>query len=361
MRDKSIDAVGGIMVLHMILRHCLVGPLKETFWGGVVFYYPLLFFMAWFFYKSGMFYREEALHETIEKGVKRLIIPYVVFSVVAAIFAVVVYVILYGRLAIPGLFSDFCIHMKREGAIEFNAPLWFLLSLFCVRSFFSLSRKLHIPAACVAVCSLGCAYGLYLAGLPIGLYFENIALGLFFFSLGYILKRFQYHDSSFIGASLYYVSYLFYCFVSQSVVGEFIINTHTPYLPTIGFYIAGCILINNLFHRLRVLQIGLFLKAGEHSMTLYVTHFIILSVVLTINNKIGLLSPLVLFFVLIVSLSLLLPLFVPLFSKPGLRWMVGEGSVRLFSINETVAIVSTTLFALAMMSYVILHIVYPSV
>jgi fucose 4-O-acetylase-like acetyltransferase len=61
-RDKSIDAVAGLMIIVMVIGHCVaVGYLKH-------FINVLNFFMPWFYYKSGMFYRRQSNWECIVGG-----------------------------------------------------------------------------------------------------------------------------------------------------------------------------------------------------------------------------------------------------------------------------------------------------
>ena len=98
------------MILFMILRHSLVDTVKDTIFGGVIAYYPLLFFMAWFFFKGGMYYREESLATCISKGITRLLVPYAVFSVIAVIVAMIVRGCLSG---VSGVLQNTRISQKR--------------------------------------------------------------------------------------------------------------------------------------------------------------------------------------------------------------------------------------------------------
>ena len=191
MRDTSIDNVAGVMILYMMYRHCLVSPLKASLVGGYITYYPLLFFMAWFFFKGGMFYKDEPVLETARKGLRRLILPYLTFSALALLVSLGTHAILEGAEGIKHVIGEIPVYIKREGALVCNAPLWFLPTLFAVRVLFSAGRWMRIPAPVLAAVGLACGYGLYRADLPIGLYWGNTALGLCFFALGYALKKIQ--------------------------------------------------------------------------------------------------------------------------------------------------------------------------
>ena len=354
MRNKAMDTVGGIMILFMILRHCLIGTMKTSVFGGVVAYYPLLFFMAWFFFKGGMYYREESLPVCISKGFWRLLVPYAVFSALAVVVALIVRGCVSGMDGVTDVLRKIPVYLKREGAVECNAPLWFLLSLFLVRVFFSFARNLRIPAWLVGVCSLFAAWGLYLGDFPIGQFFENIPMGLCFFALGYMLKDKQYSNYAFIPSLIIFIGYLFYCCFTREVVGTFNTNTHTPYFPTVVYYVAGCIAINNLFTRFPKLQSDFLASIGNHSMAYYTTHFIIIISFLYVNEKILHLNDVQVFFVLVALEALLLPFIGMLFQKPQLGWMTGEGRIKASPLigNKTIAYAFTLLLMTAMCIYV---------
>ena len=61
-RDKSIDAVAGMMIIVMVVGHCVAEGYLKTFIN------VLNFFMPWFYYKSGMFYRVQSNLECIIGG-----------------------------------------------------------------------------------------------------------------------------------------------------------------------------------------------------------------------------------------------------------------------------------------------------
>ena len=188
------------MILYMMYRHCLVSPLKASLVGGYITYYPLLFFMAWFFFKGGMFYKDEPVLETARKGLRRLILPYLTFSALALLVSLGTHAILEGAEGIKHVIGEIPVYIKREGALVCNAPLWFLPTLFAVRVLFSAGRWMRIPAPVLAAVGLACGYGLYRADLPIGLYWGNTALGLCFCALGYALKKIQYSQPAFLAS-----------------------------------------------------------------------------------------------------------------------------------------------------------------
>ena len=57
-RNNSLDMIAGIFIVYMIVLHILQWCNLTYVFGNVVFH-VFSFFMFWFFFKSGMFYREK--------------------------------------------------------------------------------------------------------------------------------------------------------------------------------------------------------------------------------------------------------------------------------------------------------------
>ena len=67
-RDKNIDAVAGLMIIVMVIGHCVAtGYLK-------IFITLFNFYMPWFYYKSGMFYRRQSNQKCIIGGGQEIIV-----------------------------------------------------------------------------------------------------------------------------------------------------------------------------------------------------------------------------------------------------------------------------------------------
>lgn len=73
MRQNWADTITGICILYMIAMHVSISSEIETqIYVGRLFY----FFMPWFFFKSGWFFKERKTSELIVKDFKRLLVPY---------------------------------------------------------------------------------------------------------------------------------------------------------------------------------------------------------------------------------------------------------------------------------------------
>lgn len=95
-------------------------------------------------------------------------------------------------------FDEYIVSLKHdvinlcwEGAIFYNAPLWFLPSLFFVKVVFNILKLKNCNIFIVAFISLLFAYTVYRLKLHISLYVGNVLLGLFFYSIGYIYNYYN--------------------------------------------------------------------------------------------------------------------------------------------------------------------------
>ena len=68
-RQNFLDGLAGLLIIDMILGH-IVGfaGLTDSSWRR-----PLSFFMFWFYFKSGMFYRPKERMQIIMGGGKEVI------------------------------------------------------------------------------------------------------------------------------------------------------------------------------------------------------------------------------------------------------------------------------------------------
>ena len=357
MRDSSIDRLSGLLIIYMIYRHCLMaGGLLPPLIEDTVFNYPLMFFMAWFFFKAGMYHTDKELHEVLKKAIGRLLVPYIVFSITAVLIIGLIHWGLEGFDSFISVFKEVPIYLKREGAVICNAPLWFLLSLFFVRLFFSLLKKLRIPLLVTVFSSFLAGWLIFAYSVPIGLYFGDIAFGLVFYCLGVLLKEKQYNKTVYLTSLLVYLGLLTYLFFSSFQSGHDTV-IQQPY-PLVRFFnLAGCILFNNIFKRVPKLQFPFLAKIGKDSMTLLVTHFIIITVLIYSNRISWHLPNPFLFLIVLVSLSILLPVFVIIFNHPRLQWMVGRNTLTISIKNE----ILTTVLIMGIMITMTLYVLYKGI
>lgn len=313
-RIDYVDQISGLLIVYMILFHIFqFCDMRDVAHSCLM--QTLSFFMFWFFYKSGMFYREKTCKEIAIWGGRKLMVPFVVFSIVGHLADCV------HKIAM----SDFCWMdlmlapvkcVLAIGAVGGNLPLWFLPSLLAVQLAYAfLHRKIRDEW----ICMLGfvVAYLTYSQGWHKPLYVGNIALGLVAYSMGHLLRDKQYERTILLVClATYVVTFI----IQPSFIDIRANELASGYYPlAVLFGISGCLLINNLFRRLPF-RLGLLEYIGIRSMRYYVIHWIVLCVCgWTLN-----LSGWSLFGTMLVACIIVLPLIDNVISVFRLEWVFGK-------------------------------------
>ena len=276
-RLDYLDNIAGILICYMMLMHILLWktiPLdNNSLWLE-----PLKFFMFWFFFKSGMFYRMKSTRECAIRGGKKLIYPFVVFSILG-------YVIHISSIYFSGdrNWIHYILTPIKEfvigGSIGGNDVLWFLTSLFMVQVLFNelMVRNIKIPY--VAIGGVIIAYLCHILYIDKPAYLANVALGISMYSLGYIWKERQFSAKLAIFAVVIYIIIMLLD-PSHIDLRTNALYGNGIYILAIAFSLAGCIVINNVFHHLP--KIPIINYVGRESMAFYVTHMLVLELLMMI-------------------------------------------------------------------------------
>lgn len=263
--QKDLDCVHGLMIIHMMFYHICGSAIYET-----DYYYPIVhtlsFFMAWFFFKSGMLFKKRAIADVIKRGFKRFIVPALFFSIVGYLCYLLV-------IHPTTTFKDEIYFVYEIGAFKGIAPIWFLLSLFCVQIIYTVLMQFGIKPAYIAVFALGFLFfNKFMGFRPLWMY--NIPLGLMFFSLGQFLKKLQYDKFVVIGCLIVYLGFFF---VHTRI--DFLYGLFKPFVIAIPWTLAGCILINVIFKSYPKLCISPLVFFRVHAMEFLCTHMIAITLI----------------------------------------------------------------------------------
>lgn len=268
-RNESIDTVAGIMILYMVFTHVCQHYHFEKSTVYITCEHFLYFFMPWFFFKAGMFFKIGENKVVINKGIRRLLKPFVLYSLLGHIcYCVLAFLKNNFHLSMLIPYRSLLL----QGSIPGNLPLWFLLSLLGCRIIFNVCKTYGFSSYIIALLSLIIACGLHYVGFEYPYYFSNIMSGLFFLSMGNIIKTIKITPPIYaICIIIYIISFLFPSFVGM----------RSNYLYY-GFYfnwfvysLCAIILVNqvvkcSIFKRLP------FKYVGRYSMEIYCLHWIIL-------------------------------------------------------------------------------------
>ena len=274
-RQIHLDVVCGILIIYMIFGHCSQWSHATDFAFAKIASRIFFFFMPWFFFKAGMFFKQvRAIKDVFSSKCRRLIKPFVTYTFIGHPFYClkiylegcrdVLYYTWFPTKSI--LFSGAC------GA---NAPLWFLLSLFvviliatAVDKFLNIKFLLLLGGGAMILNNVGFEKPFWCA---------NICSGAFFFAMGFLLNSLQYKRKWVI---LSVVIYLFNIVFPSAVD----MNRNILYCGWYGSWlissVAACVMFNNisLLYCKRFHTSAFFEKIGKNSMFYYCTHWIVLLV-----------------------------------------------------------------------------------
>lgn len=166
-----------------------------------------------------------------------------------------------------------------NGAVNSNAPLWFLLSLYIVRILYNMMANVgNRNFLIISVVFMGCvSFALDTFCTHYHIMWGNVCLGYFFFGAGHLLHKYQSSKGLITVSSIVFVICHLFCFSNI----DFRINhcTYGYYWGYIFIALSGIILIVNIFQNSYILSL-VFKQLGYDSMFYYVTHWIIIHLIL---------------------------------------------------------------------------------
>lgn len=270
-RDCSLDTVGGVMILYMIFMHCC--QFAEMMDWEVMKHLQTIFvgFMAWFFFKSGMFHHEgQGAQSIMKRMLPKLLRPYVAFSVVGYF---VYCVVLWSRGDRD--FIHYTLSIAKSivltGSYGGALPLWFLVTLFLVKTF---------SPVIVGKCKLGGVIACGLIGcccsyVEIGqlklqpYYFFSFFPAMFFYGLGHFLKVKQYGKLAFVLSVAVFVASFAYPSTVDFRVNHLSVGAYPLFLI---YSLAAIVVFNNAAKSLGQ-SLWPFTQIGRQSMFWYCAHW----------------------------------------------------------------------------------------
>lgn len=190
-RNESLDMITGIMILWMMVYHVFQ-------WAGItdsMLYKTalqwLFFFIPWFYFKSGMFFKpvqNDSIVGYIKKRINSIGIPLLVWFAIGYLIQCPELLIVNNKplwkIATSPLY-----HFLRSGDTPGNNPLWFLVSFFFVQilSFYIVRIKYYFIII-LFLLPAGLFLGMYSVILPLSA--STIPLGLFFYFAGFFYSKY---------------------------------------------------------------------------------------------------------------------------------------------------------------------------
>lgn len=277
MRDRSIDILSSLFLVYMILIHIMqMAELADIAYFKVSFA-VLGCIIPWFFFKSGLFFKQQPIKALVVKEAKRLLIPFVVYSAIGHICQMVI-LFQQGDTNIIHYTLSPIKQLLLTGSITGNMPLWFLPSLFAAKVLFnaihSIGRGWAIAIVTLLIASIPFLLHAFEPTCRWPLYIANISAGLFFYACGVYLKPW---------ISKWYI--ILPC-VAIYLVSLFVVPTYIDMrannLDFGNFYLwypLSLAAIITLKALCSIIKLPTSLLAGENAMIILCTHWIILLLV----------------------------------------------------------------------------------
>lgn len=280
-RFLHLDAVCGLLIIYMIMGHAFQWShtTDDFFYIGCNRF--LFFFMAWFFYKSGMFHKEKELKEIWRLDFQKLIFPYILYSIMGE------FTLWYELFFIKGDYNiiHYTLSPLKEivmfGSCIGNLPLWFLPALFFVKLSYGIIDRYKMPKWFL------CAVGIFIAYMGnmantdndnnwIPYTLINTSLGIVFYYGGYQLRELQYDKRIITLAFVLYMATI--VVLPSSVDFRTGVTTYGSWIIYLLSSFSGIIIINNLL-KIKFLQIKFIKQIGKNSLSYFCFHWILFKLI----------------------------------------------------------------------------------
>ena len=200
-----LDNLSGLLIIEMIFL-CHIRILSVMIPDSGFLYqlqYFLIFFMPWFFFKSGMFYGRNLKHD-ITKDAKKLLVPFVYYSCFAYSMQIVCMLLRHETITTDSLLWSQLEGIVNGAGIPWNQPMWFLVTLFIVKATYGYIEK-YINKYLILLLSLIIASVFNGQSMVLDFWIGTSFQALFFYCLGDLLRDRQYKKNIWLLAIVVYV------------------------------------------------------------------------------------------------------------------------------------------------------------
>ena len=284
--------------------------------------------MPWFFFKSGMFDKDQQYAIIWKKVLHTLIIPYLFFSIVSWLIWLPQF--LYSQDSLVLLLKITFVRWVTLNIIPGNNPMWFLIALIGCRLLYPCFKKFLRNNYLIALSGFIMAYMYHLIYMDIThryvmLGFAQSCIGMAYYALGAELCQKQYFKSVFIISFAVYIVaiVLFIPVINLAYAGSF--SSELSWACSLPICVAGIITWNNLVRLIpsRFLNVSGLCYVGNNSMTYYSMHWSIIITLVFLYNDFGVrLLGIPVQWVMLLSCAVILPV-ADVLLRRYLPWAVG--------------------------------------
>lgn len=290
-----------------------------------VFYW----FMPWFFFKSGMYYKEMDSKDLLLSSFYKLFVPYIAFNIIGIMTESIDYCI-EGKLTFRYPFAQVC-YLLIYGYIHANNAMWFLLTLFLAKNVFNYLMRRKIDKRNILILNLALMLFVQLLrsiegvapflSIPYWLYSTNLAL--IFYTCGHLLREKQFGFGISVICGIVTVLIVMFDFSYISMNSNKVEYGHLI-TWVIGSFTA-VILVNNISRYIPSRICELFAFPGRNSIVYLVCHVPIYSLIHMLNTKVLKIEDgMTLTMVYFLPAFIIMPLLVALLNTRKSRFLIGR-------------------------------------
>ena len=258
------------------------------------FHMPLFFMLSGFVDKG-----TSTLADTLKKGVRSLLIPYVCFYIITYIWWLLVtfrrHPELYEHNITEGFIKPMIGMLLGEGyhtsiSTMINIPLWFLVGLFLCRLIFffflSLDKKKYWGLIAINILSLVIIYLRNYAQINLYWSLDSAIMAIPFYTFGFFMKRFiDKMDPNVISKAVWSILLLVAGILLSRWNGFVDINTSNYGQNILVYYVNGVVGALAIIFFTRIftnIKSNLFIYLGQNTLIIFAFHLIITGWVKTI-------------------------------------------------------------------------------
>lgn len=332
-RNVGIDNLAGLLILHMIVVvHVATGCGGSSYQFYYIISKVLCFFLPWFFYKSGMYYRSMSTRDLLGSLWRKLGVPYLFFSLMSWFVIEFVWKVLATHeFTFPQLLLYSIKAFVYKGIIPGNAALWFLLDLMIVKLIYHFLRQLKLSDREILIGSSL----IYILLRFTPLYHENVTLpldvmcGLVFYVLGSIVRIRELPSLWMVSAFAVLFAFILFVVPFHSLMdfrAQIVYTRGNLYFALLLAYSVMMIVLSNaLFSKYANKKIQPLMFVGQNSLLFFAAHYPLYLITSNIlKMKLHVVSFVPLFLLTLVLLSVELGFCYIVLNTKHLKFLIGK-------------------------------------
>jgi len=259
-RVEYLDTIAGILIIFMLGCHLDIINFSPTSWMNLFSLY-----MAWFFFKSGMFHKEQGdFKQYTNKLVKKLIVPFAIFTIFGFIMEAT-----YKPITVYSL-RGLIAQVATMGFAWCNAPLWFIFALFLTRLITSkFNGRYWILWIAIFIGIAAIHNQLFTERFQ---YIGNVSLSIVYYILGYKMK--SWHENKYVVIACFLIYTVTFYFMPTFLDIRSNSTSYGLYMVAIAVVVPGIVALNGSMSHIKIPIIGKFLTwIGENAIGYVLFHW----------------------------------------------------------------------------------------